>query len=631
MAKLKRALGWNFPTNDDGQENGLNDPGIETFKDRPLTSLAREVLQNSSDATDDSGKPVTVHFERLEIPTTEFPGYADFRKTLQACLEYWKTSKSTEKFMKNALEVMHRPSLSILQISDYNTTGLVVGAKNDRTSDWFKLTKSVGASDKNAGKLGSFGIGKHAPYACSDLRTVFYGTRDETNATAVQGVSKLVTHKRNGKATHGTGYFGIQAGNLPMHNFDAMPSLFERKKTGADIYIMGFHDFPDWEARIIKSVIESFFVAIHTGRLIAKVGRTIVNATSLEKLIAKHYADPDSDFVADEYYQALKSDNTVGHQEEDFCGYGQITLRLLENKEFKKKVAMFRRSGMKIFDKRFQTPARFAAVFTAEGLKLDTLLRSLEPPSHRAWEHERGDDPAEAKKVLNDLYSWIRDKVRQLAPEDQLQEIDAEGVSQYLPDDLEDQEKGTPQQSEDFNEEPAPVVDMRVRSTPPPSAPNYDAAHGAGDEEGDSEGTGPGTGGGGGREGGGADGGGGGDGGGAGGTGTTGGGNAGVDPNKRVELTNLRIYCSDPAKGKYRLLFEPKSEDASHLRLFVIGEVGAEPAPIASYAVNGGPEIEIRAKGTIGPLVLKKGERAILDVVLRDSLRCALGVNAYAS
>jgi hypothetical protein len=300
MFKLKRSLGWNFPANDDGQENGLNDPGIETFKDHPLSSLAREVLQNSSDAADGSNKPVQVHFEKLEIPTSEFPGFSDFKRMLQACAEYWKGSRSTEKFIKTALEVLARPNLSILKISDFNTTGLVVGAKGDRTSDWFKLTKSVGASDKHAGKLGSFGIGKHATYACSDLRTVFYGTRDNAAATAVQGVAKLVSHKQERATTQGTGYFGVKAGNKPMLDFDSLPTLFERKKTGADVYIMGFHDFPDWEARIIKSVIESFFVAIHKGTLIVKVGKTTVNDTSLPKLIAKHYAEPDAHFLADE-------------------------------------------------------------------------------------------------------------------------------------------------------------------------------------------------------------------------------------------------------------------------------------------------------------------------------------------
>jgi hypothetical protein len=294
---------------------------------------------------------------------------------------------------------------------------------------------------------------------------------------------------------------------------------------------------------------------------------------------------------------------------------------------------MFRRSGMKIFDKRFQTPLRFAAVFTAEGGKLDALLRTLEPPSHNAWEPERGEDPAVSKKVLNDLFGWISDKVRQLVGSDSLQELDAEGMSQYLPDELEDGDKGMPQKVEEVNEEPVAVLDMRIRATPPPTAPNYEADKAAQDEDGEGEGEAGGGAGGGGETDGGGGGEKGGEGGGEAGAGTTGGGGTSmeVDHNKGVDLTNIRIYCSDPSKGKYRLLFEPRSENASHLRVFVIGEVGAEPALLASYSVNGGPEIELNSKGLIGPLALKKGERAVLDVVLQDSLRCALGVTAYAN
>ena len=633
MFKLKDSLGWNFPSNNDGQEIGLNAPGIETFKDHPLSSLAREILQNSSDAADGSSKPVQVHFELLEVPSSQFPGYADFKKTLQACGEYWKGSRKTENFLKHALDLLAKPNLQILKASDFNTTGLVVGAKGDRNSDWFKLTKSVGASDKHAGKLGSFGIGKDATYACSDLRTVFYGTLDIVGAKAVQGVAKLITHKIAGATTQGTGYFGVKKGNRPMLDFEALPSLFERKKAGADVYIMGFHYFEDWEARIIRSVIESFFLAIHSGRLIVKVGNSTVNDTSLSKLIAKYYADQDPSFVADEYYRALTSEGVVIHTETDFGGYGPIKLTLLENKDFKKKVAMFRRSGMKIFDKRFQTPSRFAAVFTAEGDKLDALLRTLEPPRHDGWEWERGEDTAVSKKLLNDLFGWIRDRVRQLVGPESLQEVDAEGISQYLPDEVEDAEKGLPQKIEELSEEPAPVLDMRIRSTPPTSVPTYEEETAAEDEEGDAEGTTTGGDGGGGGDGDGEGGGGGGEGGGNKGTSTSGGGNTitGPDHNKRVDLTNLRIYCSDPAKGKYRILFEPKTNDAAQLRVFVIGEVGAEPAELASYSVNGGPEIEINSKGLIGPLTLAKGERAVLDVLLKDSLRCALGVTAYAN
>ena len=50
------------------------------------------------------------------------------------------------------------------------------------------------------------------------------------------------------------------------------------------------------------------------------------------------------------------------------------------------------------------------------------------------------------------------------------------------------------------------------------------------------------------------------------------------------------------------------------------------------FSVNGGPEIsEVPERGLVGPLDLPRGERAVINVVLEDSLRCALGVSAYAN
>ena len=117
--------------------------------------------------------------------------------------------------------------------------------------------------DKNVGKLGSFGIGKHAPFACSDFRTIFYGTKDQNGCIGFQGVAKLVSHKSDGSVTQGTGYFGVKKINGPIDSFDSLSATFQRKRAGADIYIMGFHEFEDWESNVIKSVIESFFVAIY--------------------------------------------------------------------------------------------------------------------------------------------------------------------------------------------------------------------------------------------------------------------------------------------------------------------------------------------------------------------------------
>jgi hypothetical protein len=576
---------------------------------------------------------VEVHFTTLEIPGKEFPGHDDFEKTLQACISFSKTSPQTVQFFERALEVLSADKLSVLRISDFNTTGIVVG---DRSSDWFKLIKSVGISDKNAGKLGSFGIGKHAPFACSDLQTVFYATKDKNGATAFQGVAKLVSHRRDKKIiTQGTGYFGNKNGNQPILVFERVSPIFERKKIGADVYVMGFHPYEQWEAKIIKTVIESFFLAIHNGRLIVKVGKTTLNKTSLQDQIKKHYADPDPNFFADSYYRALISDDTQHFEDPDFEGMGKIRLSILEDKDFRKKVAMFRFSGMKIFDKgHFQTPLRFAGVFTVEGQPLDALLRGTEPPSHTAWEPERGADPATSKRILKKIHTWINDKVRALSTSGDVAEVDAEGVSQFLPDDIDDDVHGTPQHIETINEEPTDKIEIRFRSTPTSNAPVYQPDNNAiehaeqGEEEGEDDGA---------------------EGGPDGSTnesdGGQGGGGSGFEGmespkntpqrvehgNKRVDIANVRIFCIDPSSGEYKVLFEPTGATVSRLRIFVIGEVGTEVAPVTAYSVNGGPEVsEMDADGLLGPLELQKGKRAVINFVLEDSLHCALGVNAYA-
>jgi hypothetical protein len=622
--------GWTFPLNDGGQENGLNDPGIETFKDNPLSSLAREILQNSKDAApDDSKKPVEVHFKLMDLPIDEFPGLKEYRASLEACLSYWKDSPQTVAFFKEAKKMLSGTTVPVLKISDFNTTGLTVGKNGgDRTSAWFRLTKAVGSSEKNAGKLGSFGIGKHAPYACSDLRTVFYGTKDATGAVAFQGVSKLVSHLTPlKKVTQGHGYFGVKNGHKPMLTFDTVPSVFARKQVGADVYIMGFHAYPDWEGKIIKSVIESFFVALHDETLKVKVGKTVLNQLTLPALINKYYAEPDPQFYADEQYAALTSEESHQFENLDFYNLGAVRLRVLLNKDFRGRVAMFRRSGMKIYDKgHFRTPLKFSGVFTVEGAELDSVLRSLEPPSHKAWEPERGADPAKSKALLRNLSNWVNEKVRDLVTGDDLTELDAEGMSQYLPDDIDDSPTGTPQTIEKISVEPKVNLVMRVRTTPRVStAPNFDPNEpGAGESDDDQpepsvdHNNGDGT------------------------------EDPGPPPNipqgqpkpsggtsggaKSIDIKDVRIYCSDPANGTYRLLFEPASDDVAYLRIFVIGEVGSEAAPLKSVSINGAkPITKFSQAGVIGPISLPKGKRAALEVILDNGLRCALGVTAHAS
>ncbi len=630
------SIGWNFPSNNNGREDGLNDPGVETFRDNPLRSLSREIPQNSLDAPDKSGKPVEVHFDLIDLPMNMFPGADQFKKILDACAKYWETNEAARKFFRKALKVMRGDSLRVLKASDYNTTGLL-GPADVRTSDWFKLTKAVGSSDKAGGAGGSFGIGKHAPFACSDLRTVLYGTKDMTGTFAFQGVSKLVTHV-NGKdeSTQGTGYFGIRAKNAPISDPSFVEKTFRRTRIGTDVFVLGFLREQDWVEEIIKGVIESFFVSIHEGRLLARVGGIPVNQNNLPALIEK-YAGADPGWVTRAYYEALTSDETSLFSENDFErlgefeGLGRIELRLLAGKDYPRRVAMVRSTGMKIYDKgHFQAPLRFAGVFVAKGEKLNALLKSLEPPSHDKWEDKRGDDPVNARAVLKNLYGWIHDRVRSLSEMQDTDELDAEEVGQYLPDDI-DQATTITDVAEGERTEPLPEISVQMRPHDKPVTVATAAREPAGSVYGEdmmlggqgslgSDGEGGGDGGGGATEGGGGE------------DTTKGGSGKGASPKSRpIGLKNVRVYCSDSAIGRYRIMCEPAETGKGVLLVHVIGEVGEEPAPIREIWLSGAsaPQVPARA-GAIGPLDLETGKRMSVDVVLEGALHCALGVSAHA-
>ena len=74
----------------------------------------------------------------------------------------------------------------------------------------------------------------------------------------------------------------------------------------------------------------------------------------------------------------------------------------------------------------------------ASGDNMNQFLKSLEPPSHSAWEYQRHEDPQYARKFIKKLYLWLNEKVRSLSYSEEIEEMDIEGLSQYLPDDLDE-------------------------------------------------------------------------------------------------------------------------------------------------------------------------------------------------
>lgn len=641
-------IGWNFPSNNYGQETGLNDAGIETFRGNPWDSLAREIIQNSLDAKKHgTASPVEVHFELNSLSIDKFPDREFFVGILEACREYWRSNTKTKKFFNNALEVIDISPIPVLKISDYNTTGLT-GSDMDHGTNWHNLIKSVGVSDKSSSSGGSYGIGKNAPFACSQIRTVFYGTKDCDGKRAFQGVAKLVTHQNEqGETTQGTGYYGWLDRNRPIIDYSEVDEFFHRDQTGTDIFVFGFNAEDGWKSKIIISVLENFFMAIWKNKLVVRVGETIINSNSLPELIENHIGN-DTEYLSGKYYNAITSEKAHYFNEPDFQGMGRIELYVLPERDYPKRVAMVRGTGMKIFDKgHFQTPMKFAGVMLAIGEKLNEFLRILEPPSHNNWEHERHDDPKYAKKILNKLKSWVNEKVRSISFSDDAEELEVEGMSQYLPDDL----ANAPQNSYDETaegEKGAPKeVEIRDKYREPSSnasAAGYEAAAAAeenedyydeetdeetneGDESSDNDDNSNDS---------------------VGGSSSTDNtgtsesdGSSGVKPGEQgsnpssttnpLKFKRVRIFCTDPDTGMYNISIYPDADGEGFLGFNIVGEVGTERASVKSAVIkDSGLQINIKS-GLVGPIKFAAGKKTTILITLSEPMRCALEVSAYAN
>lgn len=206
-------LSWHFPTTDDGEEEGINDSVRETFEGNHEYHVARECVQNSLDARrEDNDEPVKVRFERTGLPSSQLPGHAQLKDVVERAKDYSSDQDNSEYYYGLAQDVLNRPEISVLKVSDYNTEGLC-GDDRDKQGSWYKLVKASGVNSMHGNGGGSFGIGKGAPFAASGLRTVFYSTIDGNGQYAFQGKARLSSFENSyGDIRRGMGQLGIKEG-----------------------------------------------------------------------------------------------------------------------------------------------------------------------------------------------------------------------------------------------------------------------------------------------------------------------------------------------------------------------------------------------------------------------------------
>lgn len=433
---------WEFVDNQNANFDGLNDAGIETFSANRIKSLVREVGQNAIDAKrEDIDAPVRLVFDYFKIQREEFPGNEQFIEILNKCKNCSRDNSITKKFFENAIKVFSN-EITVLRISDFNTTGLRGAKSGLRGTDWHNLVKERGSSNKDLKSGGSFGIGKAAPIGCSDIRTVIYSSLDcQDNIRSYIGVSQLISFEREtDKWTVGRGYYTDKDNmNAILDEFSL--NGYRREEPGTDIYILGFLNDEQFNDKIIEAVIENFLVSIWNEKLIVQFGDMVITKDTLGSYVDKLNLEEFSDIH--NYYFLLTHTNTkirtIDLDKEVFgkkYGFsdGECKLLLMEGDELNKRILMTRSAGMKLFEQdRIHSSISFTGILMITGEKMNKMFKEMEMPSHDSWEPGRcRENSKEYTACYRDLRTYLRNQVKQHFGRDEGTEVEAFGVDNLL-------------------------------------------------------------------------------------------------------------------------------------------------------------------------------------------------------
>ncbi|MBZ9623244.1 hypothetical protein G9F71_010300 [Clostridium sp. FP2] len=621
-------IGWKFPLNNDGPITGISEAGVETFNGTPYKSLAREICQNSLDAVKDKTKPIRVEFSLLEHNSQKLDKREELSDAFKKCSEFWEQQKDkkTKNFFDKACRAIKKDAIRVLRISDFNTTGLD-GADEQINSNWCNLVKGNGVSDKGGSAGGSFGIGKSAPFACSDFRSVIYSTLDYKGVEASQGVARIVSFDTIDGITQGIGYYGNKEKNQPIKKQYVLDEGFRRQESGTDIYILGFKEGETWKSEIIAAILEGFLVAIWKDFLEVIIDDVIISKDTIGNVISEYGEEIDS--FTKNYYKVLTSEDTQVI-EWDFEELGNMLLYLNIHEDFHRKICVTRASGMKIFDKdRISGYIPFAGILILEGYEVNKFFRPMETPQHDKWEHERHQYPKLAKKRISMITKAIKEHVSNLQVNTQQDEMDVEGIGEYLPDEYMD-EKQDKDKKEELSNRVKRIEVKRVDLTKKTKimGEGNDAGedgfmdvYGEEREEGTNEGVVNNSG----------------SGKSSGGKGNQGGfkeaQDIGIPIEKCVEIKpmGIRMFCSNKSLGEYTLMLKTsKNFKNAYIKVMIAGEQGGVDAIIKSaYMLDNGKSDLVAREGKIIVNKLIKDIPNKLKFIIDYDNYCSMEVKVY--
>ena len=423
---------WIFAPTGGGETVGFNDAGINTFKATRIRSVAREVTQNSLDAS--VQKPVKLRVEPFSLTRQQAPEFFTILAHMDACASIAPEGEPG-KFFSHAKALLESETVSGLLFHDTNTSGLT--GEIGGPGAWQALTRSAGVTQKASGKLGSFGHGARAPFALSGIRTVLYLTQvlveGRVERRAV-GRSILMSHSVGGKMSQGVGFFGHGSEATPLVNGE-IPSWFDGlrpKEMGEGTTLIVFDvRGSTFREKFEYELIRSYALAIEAGNLEVEVLGDAIEKSGLENRWNDILRTLENSQRQDNEVESVDVENlkTIFAPQERHTidtALGKCEIRLRSGDEVRSRsVAIARGGGMLITSK----PARlkvftglenFSCVVWVSDLAGSSELAKLENPAHdefsKDWlsPDDTGEEPDSTWTKYLDFTSAIRAKLKEL-------------------------------------------------------------------------------------------------------------------------------------------------------------------------------------------------------------------------
>lgn len=422
---------------------------LEKFYQHGIRGLVRENIQNSLDARLSNTDPVGVKISLGEHDINDIPN-------IDEVIQRIKVLKSGNSYTQETINDMNHILLGdkfrYITFEDYNTKGLsgsTLGYPSVTKCNYnaYAYTKGLHFEDEDKNlenrRGGSHGVGKIASNAASHLYVMYFANCDEYGNKSLGGTVQLIDHHYDGNNYRATGYFAdIEEENSSNKKFRSIENIdfnpiFSKENRGLKIIIPFLRsDFYD-KKEIIKSIVDSFLIAIISGNLTVEFEDNLINKDNIEDIINDNkYFDQDDieneTYFTKIYIKTLKnlySDNfKIVNDGNEFIFKLFLTI---DPTITAGRCGIFRTIGMKIEDRKIRGYSQkpYNALLIPVSSNCDVMLKTLENESHTQLEHKHIKNEnikTSARNFLRDLNAKLKEVIdyetKKMFPEEEKME-----------------------------------------------------------------------------------------------------------------------------------------------------------------------------------------------------------------